>query len=135
MKNTEVMDYGKLVSQFMLLKKLKKDWKWLSYLWRMEGAILCLGKMARLGELWSLKQVQLEQVTFYNLVINSQGANYFLLIRFLLIFLSLCLVTSVSNTLTYFSTLQVKILFPCLWSMRKNSANFNFSGEVRLSPQ
>ena len=100
---------------------LKKDWKCLSYLWRMEGAILCLGKTAGLGELWSLKQVQLEQVTFYNLVIKSQGANYFLLIRYLLIFLSLCLVTSASNTLTYISTLQMKILFPCLWSMRKNS--------------
>ena len=62
------------------------------------GAILCLGKMAGLGELWSLKQVHSEQVTFYDSVIKSQGANYFLLIRFLLIFLSLCLVTSASNT-------------------------------------
>ena len=114
---------------------LKTDWKCLSYLWRMEGAILCLGEMAGLGELWSLKPVQLEQVTFYNLVIKSQGANYFLLIRFPLIFLSLCLVTSASNTLTYISTLQMKILFPCLWSMRKNSPNFNFSGEVHLSLQ
>lgn len=101
----------------------------------MEEAILCLGKMAGLGKLWNLKQVQLEQVTFYNLVIKSQGTNYFLFIRFLLFSISLCLVTSASNTLTYISTLQMNILFPCPWSMGSSLPNFNFSREVCLSLQ